>query len=311
MAIYEYEIPRTTTTERVRHTGPNAKTLKSYGKFTLNALQQYEPYPGEFIAQPTEAQQESINLRIAQLPQLRDVGVSTMGLGEDMASGRFLDMEQNPYAKAAFSAAVAPVQQDLFQRALPMITSRSMENNSYSGVRSQLAKVSATEAAGRVAGDITSGMALDIYGKERQLQLAAPEVIRQGIALQDLEASQLGRVGQAQWQFEQAELQNDIARWYEKNWGPIQAASGVAPAMSTLPVDYERVTDHPLQGGPSAYYGQQGGSSGSSGSSSSSGGGWGGAVSGVASGAYLGNQLLGPWGALGGGILGGVLGYFS
>jgi hypothetical protein len=310
--LYEYEIPKVTTTQNISK--PFGQMYEQYGDFLGKGIRKWRPYPGEFLAGRSPWQERAQALRKFQLGQLSGIGRSTMQLGEDMAAGKYLNPDTNPWARMAARGAIRPVMDELFHGAMPRITSASIERGSYSGIRPQLTKVAAMGEAISRAGDITGKIYSDIYGRERTLQIEAPGLIQQGAALQDMKAAQMGKIGGIEQAWAQADIQNEMAKWREAHERRIEMGAAAAPGFQALPMPY---TVRGPYGGMTMPGGSGGGSE-----AGGAGGALSGALGGAAMGASAGSALMAAgavnawnpvgWALMAGGaVLGGAAGYFG
>ena len=76
-----------------------------------------------------------------------------------------LDVEQNPAVQAYARAAIRPVEESLLERVLPAIRGSSIQAGQYGGSRQGIAEGQAIGRFETAAGDITSRIMADAYGR--------------------------------------------------------------------------------------------------------------------------------------------------
>jgi len=205
---------------------------KQYAQFLGAGIEGYEPYTGSFAAAEIEEERQALELARANVPSVLGAAEAGQRLGEEMLRPEFLDITSDPYATGAMEAAIRPIQDQLFEQALPRIVSQSMNRHSYGGIRHGLVKEAVTRGAATVAGDITAKMAESMYNRRQMLQLSAPMYMTE---MAQMGPGFVGAIGAAERKLNQIPIANQYAMWNAQNMGPIEAGREASGGFASLP----------------------------------------------------------------------------
>lgn len=196
-------------------------------------------------------------------------------------------LNSNPYLQGAINAAVQPITNAFSSEVMPGIDSNFSAAGRYGSGLQGAAYNDANDTLARNIGNVSTNMAYQNYGDERQRQmqsmLFAPEMARQDYA----DLAMLGQAGQGYDQYNQNLINSDIEKWnYLQNadWNYLNDYIGLLNGATGS----SSTTKAPGQAGMSPLTG---------------------ALGGAMAGASLGSAIPGVgtlFGALGGGLLGGL-----
>lgn len=240
---------------------------------------------------PNATQQSAVNYLTGQAAGTATGGQELRDLGQATARGDFLNPSSNPYIMGAISAAVDPYREQLDQNILKVGDVSSM-NGAYGGDRSALLRASALTGFNKAATNVSASMLADNYGRERQLQQNAGNILAQGNELMLKPGQVLAAAGDQQQSWDMAR----IAALQEAPWTGLDRYASilgqVQPYASTTSTGTETTnstgTQTPARGSTAT-----------------------GVATGALGGAASGFQVGGPWGAAIGGIVGGLGGLFG
>lgn len=209
-----------TVTVKPQPWGPLKPYIKQ-GYGDLQDLQQQGPpayYPGSTISPQSPYSQQAIQSQAQRAIQGSPVTAGAQGLLADTLSGQYLDPSSNPHLSGAIDAAVRPVVENYSNVVAPNIASGFSGAGRYGSNALASTQQQAGDQLMRQIGDISSGMAYQNYGDERQRQiqgmLMSPQIA--GLDYQDI--AQLGQAGAAQEAYGQRDINADIDRYnYEQN----------------------------------------------------------------------------------------------
>lgn len=277
-----------------------------------------EAYAGNFVAPASAGERQGAqvigNAASSILPQLQNAGAVAQGnaanyanagqdvlnLGTAQARGDFLDAN-NPVLKNAISAAVNPLADTLSRERGRLENTASAQgaggNSRVEAIRNRMY----TDFT-RNAGDVTANLVNNWYGRERQLQQNAPNLIAQATALEGAPQSiiansiaptvaagqTIGRAGELERSFDTLQIQNALAQFQEAQTSPWRPYYPYAQLLGAIP-STTQTTAH----GTNTVQGQSNPLMG--------------ALQGALGGASAGSAF-GPWGAGIGAGLGGILG---
>lgn len=239
------------------------------------------PYPGPGVVGFSPETQLAQNLAVANAGQAQG-SINAINTGVQFGLNGAMDVNNNPYLQQAMTAALNPVV-DAYGQSLNQIRTGATNAGQYGGSRQGIAEGLAAGKYMQAVGDTTGKMASDAYNKgldtfSRTLMFA-PQALETGM----MPVNWLSGVGAQKESLGQELAAYDAnARMWELNapWAPLQnyasiVYGGANPSTSSV-------------------------------GTSSGGGAKRNPLAGAASGAMAGASF-GPWGALAGGVLGGLL----
>lgn len=267
--------------EEVRQRSP-AGQLQSDAQRLYNKQKKIDPYAGQLYAGPTATMAAAQDLSLARAGGATSSGLSGLQLAQGTLSGQYLNAETNPYLQSYTQAATRPLTQNLTENVLPSIGANALASGGYGGSRQGIAEGLATARTQQQIGDVSTNIAMNAYEAERGRQLQAIDLAKGAMGLSMLEPDIQYAIG-AQQQASNQGLLDEALRLYEMGitqpWMALQNYSGIVNP-------YYLATQQQQQ--------EQGAGSDT--------------LGGVTGGAMMGYQVAGPWGALAGGIAGGLLG---
>ena len=258
-----------------------------------------DPFSGPFTAAVNPQQIEALNRQEAfarGVPQ--NIGQNVFNLGNQIASGAFLDPSSNPFLQSTINLALAPAQQAQ-EQAIQSLRSRGAAQGAAGGNRAFAAENALIGQGQRNFSNIAGGIAGENLRFERLQQQLAPQFIQQGLALQQLPQQLLGGVGDLRQQLAQQAINERIQAFNEANAAPFRPLFPIASILSGVDVGRSGTSTTTQSGG---------------GGGANVGGGISGALGGAASGAAIGSVVPGIGtgiGAVIGGLSGGAGGLFG
>lgn len=155
---------------------------------------------------------------------------------QNTLSGQFLDPASNPHLRGAMDAATRPLIDNYMKNIAPGLDSTFSAAGRYGSNSMIDARQGAAEDLTRGIGDITSNMAYQNYGDERQRQIQAG-LYANDLANQDYQdINNMGLAGQGFDQFNQALIDADVDKynygankdfnWIAQNLGLLQGQGG-------------------------------------------------------------------------------------
>lgn len=249
-------------------------------------------YPGQTTAPMSSYTQNALDATAQRAAYGSDVNRAAQGQITGTANGDYLN--SNSYLQGAINAAVQPITNAFSSEVMPGIDSNFSSAGRYgSGLQGQ-AYSDAEQNLAQQIGNVSSQMAYQNYGDERQRQMQASALAPSAAQTDYTDLGMLGQAGQGYDQYNQNLINADIQKYnYNNNaqWNFLNDYIGLLNGAT---------------GGSSTTTGQQPGST--------AGGAITGALGGAMGGAYLGSIIPGlgtGLGALGGGLLGGLGGLFN
>jgi len=155
---------------------------------------------------------------------------------QNTLSGQFLDPNSNPHLRSAMDAATRPVIDNYMKNIAPGLDSTFSAAGRYGSNSMIDARQGAATDLSRAVGDITSNMAYQNYGDERQRQIQAG-LYANDLANQDyMDINNLGLAGQGFDQHNQALIDANVDKynynankdfnWISQNLGLLNGAVG-------------------------------------------------------------------------------------
>lgn len=190
------------------------------------------PYTGQFYASPNQYQTMLPQQLAAAAQRMQGAGDSSVQLGQDMASGKYLDA--NTYLKPAIEATVNPVIRNVRESVLPGIGSAAQTSGAYGGSRQAVLEAQTLRDTQQTVADTAAKMFNDNYGRERQLQMMAPSLISAGSQLNTVPLTLLEQAGTQQYNLDSMPLREQQAKWQEELNAPWRAVNPFTAVMSGI-----------------------------------------------------------------------------
>lgn len=169
-------------------------------------------FPGNTVAGFTPNQVQGQNLMTdAATGGQQNLAQGVAGANQFLL-GDVMDMSSNPYMAQAMSAAIDPIYQNLERRALPAVRSGAVAAGQLGGSRQGIAEGLAISDANRQAMNTTAVMANDQYGRNLEAMQRGLALAPQSQAAQLAPGQTLNAVGAEQQAYEQALINEAIAR---------------------------------------------------------------------------------------------------
>ena len=249
-------------------------------------------YGGQTTAPMSSYSKQALDATAQRAAAGSPVVSAAQGQLQKTINGDYLN--SNPYLQGAINAAVQPITNAFSSEVMPGIDSNFSAAGRYGSGLQGAAYNDANAQLGQQIGNVSSQMAYQNYGDERQRQIQsmffAPQMAQQDY--NDL--SMLGQAGQGYDQYNQNLINADVSKYnynQNKDWNYLNDYIGLLNGATGS----SSTTTTPQQG-------------------STAGGAITGALGGAMGGAYLGSIIPGigtGLGALGGGLLGGLGGIFN
>lgn len=211
--------------------GTQPYLLDVYGQ-ALNANRQTNtnPYEGNFVTQANGAQRAGVTETLNLANQFRGMGDSTIQLGQDTASGKYLN--QNDYLMPAIQNTVRPMIEQARDITLPAIGSAAQEAGAYGGSRQALLESYAMRDTNKQVADTASQMMLQNYQNERQLMQNAPAMIQAGMTMNSAPMELLNAAGAQQYNLDNLSTQNALMQFQDQVNAPWRAVMPYTNVLS-------------------------------------------------------------------------------
>lgn len=173
-------------------------------------------YPGQPVAPMSGYSKDALDSMAQRAAYGSDVTRAAQGQLTNTINGKYLN--KNPYLQGAIDAAVRPITSAFEGSVMPGIDSNFSAAGRYgSGLQGE-AYNDANTALAQQIGDVSSQMAYQNYGDERQRQMQAMMFAPQ-MANQDyVDIAALGQAGQGYDQYNQSLIDANIDKWnYNQN----------------------------------------------------------------------------------------------
>lgn len=229
--------PKETKTTTQQTSGPLAAQLpywtNLWGK-TGSAMDatNNQPFGGEFIAGPTGTQQDGLSWLKSVAPGTNFGAADLKTMGQRIASGEFLDVN-NPVFQNAATAAIDPLRRQFTETVLPGITDAAIKGGAYGGTAQEDLKLRASNDFTRAAGDVTSKMALQNLETQSKLLPNAIPMLQAGIQGELAPANTLLQAGGIEQNWLQQALQNELLKYQnqlEAPWFGLDKAAQILSA---------------------------------------------------------------------------------
>ncbi len=242
-------------------------------------------YPGQANAPMSSYTKQSLDATAQRAAYGSPLVDAAQGQLQKTINGEYLN--SNPYLQGAINAAVQPITNAFSSEVMPGIDSNFSAAGRYGSGLQGAAYNDANDTLARNIGNVSTNMAYQNYGDERQRQIQsmffAPQMAQQDYA----DLAMLGQAGQGYDQYNQNLINSDIEKWnYLQNadWNYLNDYIGLLNGAT----GGSSTTKAPGQAPMSPITG---------------------ALGGAMAGASLGSAIPGVgtlFGALGGGLLGGL-----
>jgi hypothetical protein len=261
-----------------------------------DAQQEYQQgapqyYGGNTVAPMSGYTKGALDSMAQRASQGSPLVTAAQGQLTDTLSGDYLNADSNPYFQNAVNAAIRPVTQQYNEQVMPGLNSDFSMAGRYGGGAHQLAAADASGQYMNTIGDMSSQMAYQNYGDERQRQiqgmLFAPELANQDYR----DIGMLGQAGAGYDQYNQALINANREKWDYGQTADMQHIANYLGLLNGSPYQTQ-TTKAPTQGSNAVT------------------GGIGGALTGASLGSSFGPFGTGVGALLGGGagILGSIFG---
>lgn len=204
----------TTTSEPNSMQKPGYKLLYEKAKEAFKHSQASAGYDGDFIAGPTAAQVDANQQIIDQSGFLSAGADPLQTLALQQINGDFLHPDTNPFIRDVVDASLRPVQQGFDTNRLA-INDKAIAQGAYGGSRQDLQELMALQDYTTTAGDISSNIYAGNYANERQIQQNSGNLLDQANLLKLAGPTAMAGAGAQQQGWDQAALDNAIARYKE------------------------------------------------------------------------------------------------
>lgn len=212
-------------------TAPTGPRGKEQGTGEVNA----SVYPGSSVVGPNPLETLGQQMTLNTVPAIGTAAANALGGGDFLASGDVLDVMRNPGLQGAINAAIRPISENFGQTVLPAIRDDATLAGGYGGNRQGIAEGLASQGYLRQVGDTASNLVNQAYQ-------SGLDAMTKGLALTpSLQQAALGSgatvagVGAEQRAFEQAQLTDQIQRFYQEQFLPLMIAQQVAGTALGFP----------------------------------------------------------------------------
>lgn len=198
------------------------------------ALTPATPYQGATVAPPARQTTEALGLGESLARSLGDPGATVRNLGQATAAGDYLNPASNPYLASTIDYAQRPIREAFTSDVLPNIGAKGYTEGAYGSPQMQNLQLRAARDFERALGDVSSNIAGQNYARERELQLASPSLISQGLGLSTAPIEMLRGVGGGYESIAQNAIQNDLNAYnaaLTAPWFPLQQVAGLAGSL--------------------------------------------------------------------------------
>ena len=189
------------------------------------------PYSGSYFAGPDWRQLGAIDFGTNVAQGLAGQGDALGRVGQDTASGRYLDPSTNPAFGGWLQAAFNPLLENFQRNIIPSLTEGRIQSGAYEyGPREAIAEGLASSDLTRQMGDLSAQAAFGLYNTERDRQLAAGTQIQEAANLNLQPAQILAALGGQMQGFDQVAL-NEALQQYQAGlaapWQGLPEYSGI------------------------------------------------------------------------------------
>lgn len=173
-----------------------------------------EYYPGTTVAAPTEAELQGQKMALATASGFLPGYIDSSVQGQQfLATGDVLTPENNPYLASYAKGAIDPIVENLTQNILPQIGRDEMVMGQYGGSRGDIAEGLAVDRAVEDMANMTSQIYSNAYGQGLNAMTTAQGLAPQYAGMTLMPAEIYSGVGEAQGAYDQAQIDDAMARW--------------------------------------------------------------------------------------------------
>lgn len=209
--------PTTSTTVQSSEPWSGVKPFleQAYGdmsKTYQNADKSY--YTGQMKADENASQRQGLLTQQALFQNAQDTGFGDafMQMANDTASGKYLTLDSNPNFQGAVDSILRPINQNFTEQVLPALRDTAINSGYYGGTRQGVAQGIAARELNNTITDKVAKLGYQNYATERQNQLAAGDLLKQGLLTQALPSDLLITTGEGLQALDQAKIDNQIAQ---------------------------------------------------------------------------------------------------
>lgn len=179
-------------------------------------------YTGDFVAQPNNAMRQGAGLLEGVAGALPNYSGDVTRNLSDVLSGKYLNLETNPYLMPALQASMKPVTDQFMQQVLPGINDAAISAGAYGGARQDLAQNIAVDTFGRTQNDAVTKVAYDNYLRELERMLNPAATVDSAVGALNAPGKQLLAAGGIQQGFDQAMIDNNMKKFQYSQTAPWQ-----------------------------------------------------------------------------------------
>lgn len=200
---------------------PYVKDLLTRGQAASGKVSD-QPFGGPFLAAATPQEFTAAGMTGDVGTRLgTTAGQSVYNLGQATARGDFLNPSTNPYLDPQIKAMTDEIFRG-YQDQSNRTTSSSIAQGAYGGSRAGIEQAILAGNTNRAIGDTTANLLYKNYSDERTRQMAAGDLIQQGVGLNLLGPEVLAKSGADTRQLNQIALDEALAQFNEKNAAPFR-----------------------------------------------------------------------------------------
>ena len=247
-----------------------------------------QPFEGPFNAGPHPLEKMALDQRAALGMSLQGVDIPALQLGLDTTTGRYLNPESNPYLQRSIEIAQSGVDRDLYQNALPALSSAAIQQGAFKGSsRRGVLENALVSDAWRAKGDIANQFSAQNYDRERNLQMQGPNMIDTAIRLGQLPGELLSQAGAGYRAMDQQVIEERLRQYEEGITAPFRPLIPLTNIVRGIDIGSVQTTSQPVNSFQQGITGALGGAAIGYGAGELAGGygGYGAAIGGLAGGA--------------------------
>lgn len=196
-----------------------------------------QTFEGQRVAPTTPYEQlgQQMVANAAQGPA-QGVASSAAGASNFLTSGDVLDVNRNPGLQGAIAAGIEPLQQEFLTSVLPQVRGDAILSGQYGGSEQREATNLAGQNYLRAVGNTTANIVNPAYQAGLDAYTRGLALAPQTAGLQYGPGAALAGVGTAQRAQTQAEIDAEMQRFIENNYGDLLLAQQVAGTAFGIPV---------------------------------------------------------------------------
>ena len=166
---------------------------------------------------------------------MQDVANQAAGASQFLTSGDVLDPRRNPGLAGAIEAGIDPIRQEFLSSILPSIRGDSILSGAFGGSEQGELQNLAGESFMRQSGNVASNIINPAYQAGLDAFTRGLALTPQTAGLQLAPGQAIAGVGEQGRQMEQAQINADMQRWVEENYGDLLLAQQVAQIAFGIP----------------------------------------------------------------------------